>query len=72
LTDISRDNRDSVHFDDTDYSVVVKNRGPPSKPVAVGDLSSPKIEPDRSIADLLSHRVGRYQSRENGAEAVAG
>ena len=48
-----------------DYSVVVKI-GISPKSLAAGDLSSREVEPDRSIADLLSHHVGCDQSRKSG------
>ena len=60
-----------LRFDDTDYSVVVKNRGVPPKSW-VGDLSRREIESDRAVAGLFSHRGGRQQSRKGGTQAVAG
>ena len=49
---------DRFGCDDTDYSVVVKNKGLPSEPVEVGDLSSRQIERDRAVAGLFSHCGG--------------
>jgi len=54
-----------VGFDDKDYSVVVKNRGGPSKPMEVGDLSSRQI-------DLLSDYGGGKQGRQSSAQAAIG
>ncbi len=48
-----------LRFDDSDYSVVVKNRGIPSEFVEMGDLSSREIDPDRAVAELFSHHGGR-------------
>jgi hypothetical protein len=60
-------------FDDTDYSVVVKNRAPPPNSlVEMGDLSSREIEPDRAVADLFSHYGGRQQSRKSGTQVALG
>ena len=60
---------DKRRFDDSDYSVVVKNRGSyrirgSGRFIELGD------EPDRAIADLFSHRGGGQQSREGSPEAV--
>ena len=46
-------------FDDADYSVVVKNRGPPPNPWRWEIYRAGKIEPDRAVADLFSHHGGR-------------
>jgi hypothetical protein len=43
----------NCHFDDTDYSVVMKNRGAPSEPVEVGDLSRQDMVPDRAVSDFF-------------------
>ncbi|HEY1745809.1 MAG TPA: hypothetical protein VGG11_03455 [Xanthobacteraceae bacterium] len=59
----------NVGFDDKDYSVVVKNRGP-SKPVEVGDLSSQQIERDWAVVGLLSHHGGREQGWKSSAQAA--
>jgi hypothetical protein len=34
---------DKLHFDRNDYSVVVKNRAPPSKFVEMGDFIEPVV-----------------------------
>ena len=47
---------DKLHFERTDYSVVVKNRAPPSEIVEVGDLSCRQIKPGGAVIDLFSHR----------------
>lgn len=57
LTDETRMHK--IRFDDTDYSIVVKNKGVPPKSVEVGGLSSREIDRDRAAADLFSHHDGR-------------
>ena len=42
----------------------------PAEVVAMGDLSSWKIESDRAVADLFSHGGGRQQSRKSGVKAA--
>ena len=60
-----------LSFDDTDYSVVVKNGN--TLPIRGGGRF---IEPgDRArwaIANLFSHHGGRKQSRKTGTQAATG
>lgn len=54
---------DKLRFDDTDQSVVAKNRKP-SDPVEVSDLSRRSIEPDRAMAGLIQTAEAAFSSAE--------
>jgi hypothetical protein len=61
---------DKLHFDRTDYSVVVKNRAPPSELVEVGDLSRWEIKPHRAVIGLFSHHGDGQSGAMLGIGAV--
>jgi hypothetical protein len=63
---------DKLHFERTDYSVVVKNRGTASELLEVGDLSCREIKPDKAIIGLFSHHGDRQSGRKRGAQAALG
>jgi hypothetical protein len=61
-----------MHFDGTDYSIVVKNRATPSEFVEVGDLSRRAIKPDWAVIGLLSQRGDGQSGRKRGPQAIIG
>ena len=61
---------DKLHLDRTDYSVVVKNRAPPSELVEVGDLSRWEIKPYRAVIGVFSHHGDGQSGAMLGIGAV--
>jgi hypothetical protein len=59
-------------FDDTDYSVVVKNRGVPPKSWRWEIYRAGRSNPIGQSPVFFSHRGGRQQSRKGGTQAVTG
>jgi hypothetical protein len=48
-----------LRFNDTDYSVVVKNRGAPPKSWRWEIYRAGRSNPNRAVIGLFSHRGGR-------------
>ena len=67
-----RDDYDKLHFDRTDYSVVVKEHCAASELLEVGDLSCREIKPGKAIIGLFSHHGDRQSGRKRGAQAAIG
>jgi hypothetical protein len=63
---------DKLHFDRTDYSVVVKKQGTASELLEVGDLSCREIKPGKAIIGLFSHHGDRQSGRKRGAKQLLG